>query len=266
MAPRLMGPRRQSGAFYKKRPAVRKPRTTAAKLSVPMKKAVQKLISSNEETKFQSAGSLNINFNSAISSTAEIYNCIPSVNQSTGGTSYERVGQAIKPTKLECNWWISHNDVARSGNMVVSLFVLRHKTYKSFASVVAGANMGELLTKGSQGLAGFTGYIQETSLPVNHEQFTVVKRYTLNINKNVGLLQDDVTTGNSPNTPASHRHVKAVFKLPKLLYDDGAGVTDPNNQGLFWCLGYAHPDGTGPNVVNQDIQVSTAMNLYFKDA
>lgn len=222
------------------------------------------MIRGSQETKFNSAGSLNINFNSTISSTAEVYNCIPSIEQGTD--SFNRIGQTVKPTRLECNWWVSHNDVERSGNMVVRLYVLRHKTYRSFASVVAGANMGELLTQGDQGYTGYDGLIQQHSLPVNSEQFTLVKAYDIPIEKNVGLLQDDATAGNAPNTGRVWKHIKAVFKLPTLKYDEGAAAVDPNNQALFWCLGYAHPDGTAPNVVYQDIQVSTAMNLYYKDA
>jgi hypothetical protein len=233
-------------------------------LSKPTKAAIKKIVAGTMETKFNSAGSNNINFNSAIASTSEIYNCIPGIQQGTD--SFNRVGGTVKPTRLECNWWISHQDVARSGNMVVSLFVLRHKTYRSFASVVAGANMNELLTRGDQGYIGFQGYVQQCSLPVNSEQFTVVKRYNIPIEKNVGQLQDDVTDGNAPNTGRVWKHIKAVFKLPTLKYDEGAGVADPNNQALFWCLGYAHPDGTAPNTLYQDIQVSTAMNLYYKDA
>jgi len=242
----------------------RKAIVTRRVLSQPVKAAVKRMISGAQETKFNTAGSLNVNFNSAIASTAEIYNCIPSIQQGTD--SFNRIGQTVKPTRLECNWWISHNDVDRSGNMVVQLFVLRHKTFKSFASVVAGANMAELLTQGDQGYTGYTGLIQQTSLPVNTEQFTVVKRYTIPIEKNVGRLQDDVTAGNAPNTGKVWKHIKAVFKLPTLKYDEGAAAVDPNNQALFWCLGYAHPDGTGPNNLYQDIQVSTAMNLYYKDA
>lgn len=242
----------------------RKALVTKKVLSKPAKLAVKRLIAGQQETKFNTAGTLNVNFNSTISSTGEIYNCIPGVQQ--GPDSFNRIGQTIKPTRLECNWWISHQDVNRTGNMVATLFVLRHKTYRSFASVVAGANMGQLLTQGDQGYTGYTGLIQQTSLPVNSEQFTVVKRYVIPIEKNYGLMNDDGTTGVSPNTGRCWKHIKAVFKLPTLKYDEGSAAVDPNNQGLFWCLGYAHPDGTGPNLVNQDIQVSTAMNLYYKDA
>lgn len=58
-------------------------------LSKPAKLAIKKLVAGTQETKFNSAGTLNVNFNSSISSTGEIYNCIPGIQQ--GPDSFNRI-------------------------------------------------------------------------------------------------------------------------------------------------------------------------------
>ena len=260
MPARLIGPRRQAGTFYKKRPTSKK---ATAKISAPMRKAVVKVIASQQESKQNTSQTVSVNFNSSITSTAEFYSCIPTV--ALGTESFERVGQSIRPTRLECNWSISHQNVTRSGDQRVVLYVLRHKGLKSFPAVQSLAVPGELLTAGQGGVTGFNGYVNQCDLPINTERYTLVKKFTIPINKNVGVVQNNTATGDSPITMHTAKHIKAVFKLPKLLYDEGTAV-NPNNQALFWCLGYAHPDGSAPDTVNQDIIVSSTMNLFYKDA
>jgi len=246
-----------------------------AKLSVPVQRAVTQIVKRQAETKYAFGSEAPTGFNSAITSTAEWYNCIPDVRMagtdSYGCQPYHRVGVKIEPTILKLNWHIGFtSDLTRSCDDQVVLYVFKVKGINRFDNAVSGGDANAFLDQAQGGLVGFTGYLQQLMTPVNKEQFTLVHRKVIHLQKGVGLVNNDTTTGYAGNGNKTAQFVSLnMTNLPKLVYDDEAtGVTpsQPNNYSLIWALGYAHTDGTPPDSIRQDIQVTFTKQLYFKDS
>jgi len=245
-----------------------------ARLSAPVVKAVNRLIDGKAETKYQFGAKAVTSFNSSITSTSEWYNCLPDVPLSalsgTGTHSWERVGNKITPTSLKMSWAIGYNpNVTRSCDNYVVLYIFKHKTYKTYDSMKADGDPARFLNQGSAGLVTFGGYLQQLMTPVNTEDYILVHRKIIHLQKGVGNLNnnepssDNVYAGNG-NTSAKMIHY--TYKPPTLQYGDTGGFTQPTNFGMCWALGYAHADGAVPDNINQDIQVSHTSLLYFKDS
>jgi len=58
------------------------------------------------------------------------------------------------------------------------------------------------------------------------------------------------------------------YRKAPLKYEADGTTTPvyPNNDAPFWCFGYAKVDGTGPDVVTQNVTVTTQCSMTYKDA
>ena len=267
---------------YAKRRAAYKKRS-AAKAAAGTKSltSVIKAISSAQalkqlETKYVIGGLPGNAFNSVINSSTELYSIIPRLQQNNATlTDYQRVGNNITPTSLLTDWHVQISSRSRTMNIKVYLYVLQPKIYRNFDAFktsLAGQPFNFLRSGQATQVQGFNGFITDGDLAINQENFTLLKKYTFQLNTNVGLPNGDTTNGNSPNTSLSYKHIRYSYKCPKQFdYDpvirQPGDIGDlPTNHAPFWCLGYAHIDGSEPDLANTDVVVSYTTKMFFKDA
>ena len=113
----------------------------------------------------------------------------------------------------------------------------------------------------------YNGAIVDENLPINNDEFTVLKKFTFNLIANVGQPNGDTTAGNSPNVTPCFKNLSYTYKLKSPLKYTPGGTTDfPNGHAPFWVFGYAHTDGTAPDVLNRDVLVSYMNQMTYKDA
>jgi len=196
-----------------------------------------------------------------------MYPLIPGITQGTG--TYQRLDVALQPLNIRTNWHIALGTANRSMNIRVVLYCLQHKSirhYPDLAQYAAGPNF---LKSGTNTLTqNYDGKISDEDLPVNKEEFTLLKCFKFNLMTNVGAPNGDTTNGNSPNTIPSFKNLSYTYPMKsQLKYTPGGGGTSyPNGHAPFWVLGYSHTDGTAPDVAFQDVVVSCMTQMTYKDA
>lgn len=261
---------------------VRPRRALAAKVGNATERAIEKVVKQiaakeatrEMETKFVANGQNSLSFNSPILG-AEIYSLIPPVVQNPStNNDWERIGNDVTPMSCVTDFHVQIAPRARTMNIKVFLYLMQSKTIREFRTLAAQyASFGpKFLRRGdSAQVQGFAGYIVDGDLPVLTENFTLLKKYTFQLATNVGLPNGDATPGNAPNVSTqSYKHIRYSYKCPKQFrYDpvilDPAGDY-PIGHAPFWCLGYAHADGTAPDLSNTDVVVSYSTKMTYKDS
>lgn len=244
-----------------------------AKLSAPVRKAVTAIVKGQAETKYAFSALNSTSFNSAIASVSEWYNCLPDVKiaatDAGGSQSWQRTGTRIQPVSLKMNWAIGYNpEVSRSCDNYVVLYIFKMRRAKCFTDMKTLGDPDLFLDQAAAGKTSFAGYLQQLITPINKEQFVLVHKKIIHLQKGVGLLNNDTSDYYASNGNKSSQMVSYTMKLPKLIYDEDmpTDVLQPNNFGLVWALGYAHADAAVPDYANQDIQVVQTSELYYKDS
>lgn len=251
-----------------------KPRArTATKSAKAVVSIVKSVIAKEIETKFVSETVSNGPYNSEITN-ADVIAVLPklqAMDNSNVGSAWQRTGTKISPKSLtlHCQW--SLTPVTRSSAVVVHYFILTSKIYKATPSLSA-AQMGRLLRSGASTLAEpFTGFINNSQLPINDQDFNVITRGHFTLQKNTGDVQDSTTAGNQPIVSPVCK-IK-TFKIPvpsKLTYDQDNAlprlVFYPNGYAPFLVFGYTHQDGSTPDMAFQDVSLVARANMWFDDA
>lgn len=250
-----------------------------AKLSAPMKKAVQKIVRGNEETKYHaeqllSKSSLDWGIHTPWSPSS-IGDTMPLVPRITPGDgNFERIGTRVRPTKCRVDVEAAIQEAATglpqlsvyTNDIFVVMYILRPKTSKNFqqftnlATPVSGAYTDELLDNGDGTSKAFgnviaiggTNYVYtnaaDLQLPINKEYFTLVKQRVVRLVKNAGNTNQDGS--NYPNVARGGSSWRGSFtyKLPALKYDDdpkSATLTGgyPTNANMVLCIGACLANG-----------------------
>ena len=221
------------------------------------------------ETKFVSMRDNNVTFNSAIDGGfAEMYSLIPKCVQGAG--TYQRIEDSVQPMSITTNWHIALGTSVRTSNIRCVLYCLQHKSIKFFPDLANAypATGPNILKTGTVALtSNYGGRIVDENLPINTDEFTLLKKFTFNLIANVGTPNGDATTGNSPNAVPSFKNLSYTYKLKSPLKYTPDGVTDlPNGHAPFWVFGYSHTDGSAPDVTFRDVCVSYITKMTYKDA
>lgn len=151
-------------------------------------------------------------------------------------------------------------------NIRCVLYCLQDKRTRYFPALSSTISGPDMLKSGTSQLPTFyNGNIGAEDLPVNLKEYSLLKCFKFNLISNVGQPNGDTTAGNSPNTLPSYKNLSYTYPLKsQLKYSESN--TYPNGHAPFWVLGYAHTDGTVPDVLNQDLFVSWVTQMTFKDA
>jgi len=238
---------------------------------------VKSVVARQEETKYRCQIITNaLDFNSVIT-TGDFYAALPKLVQDQGeGAIYERLGRKISVRKcyLDLDISLSPNVGVRSTALVVHVWVLQPKVFKSLAQLTDINNLANrfLITGDASQYQQFNGFAQDAMLPLNTNQFSLIKKYTFLLGKNTGTIQDAVVGGNQPLAGQSiRRQLRIPLKGPKeFLYEQDNNsprvVYYPTNFAPVFCIGYHHQDQTVPDLVNQDIVVTSRAHIWYDDA
>jgi len=236
---------------------------------------VKEVIARESETKFRSEiVSDRVTHNSQIGFSDLIF-CLPKLVQDQGeGAIYERLGRKISVRGVKFHLDVAMVDVNRSNNIIVHVWILKNRQINDLARLDStNTPMSRLLMLGSSAqYQAYNGYAQDSMLPVNSAQFTVLHHKKFFLGKNTGSLQDNTTAGNQPAfTQALCKRL--VFNLPSpktLTYEQDNNtprtIYYPSNFAPFCVVGYQHVSNGDPDYVNQDITVTARANLWFDDA
>jgi len=261
-----------------RKPAARKPRRRAPRRKAASKNAtvalIKNVIAREQETKYVSyISSAGADYNSSITG-ADIIDCLPPLLQDSGeGNAYERLGVKITPRSLTVKCHVSFGpSITRSSAITVYWYLLTAKASRNLTQLSSNVSMSRLLRAGnSNQYLQFDGTAYNAMLPVNNSDFTVLKRGSFNLQKNTGVVQDSTAGGNQPLVgPVSKTWSMKLDPPAKLTYEpDNASprtVYFPNNYAPFLVFGYVHQDQSASDLVNQDIRVTVASELWYDDA
>jgi len=244
--------------------AEKKPRANLVKLVKQVSKSqAMRLL----ETKFVTQRDNAVTFNSAIDGGYnEMYTLIPKCSQGVG--TWQRVEDSIQPVSIRTNWHIALGPNVRSSNIRCVLYCLQHKSLKYFPDLSVYTSGPPMLKTGTVGLVSeYGGRVVDENLPINTDEFTLLKKFTFNLMANVGAPNGDTTAGNSPNTIPSFKNLSYTYKCKSPLKYTPGGTTDfPNGHAPFWVFGYSHTDGTAPDIANRDVLISYINQMSYKDA
>lgn len=266
MAPRKYYRKRKF--LYRKKKGTKK----SCKLSKCMKKEIQKLISKNVEDKeaYHSSGDSLVSFNSGVNTGADIQKILPNISQGTSENG--RIGDRIRAKTLVIKGYVQMyvdtvvNNIANK-RIGVRLMVLGSKKYKQWDDFSSGGWLSATIKKGATQSA-FAGQIQDLFAPLNTEEVT--KYY----DKVIYLSQDYIRQQVGSSTPTTEFAVNNregirffTIRIPmrgKILHYDASsgGGVQPTNWTAGLCLGYAHLDGSSPDVA--ETKVGLCYDTYFE--
>lgn len=278
----MIGPRRPSGAFYKKRPATVKPRAKAlAKLSKPMRNAVQAIINKNIESKYAFTGvadqplynTLRTKIN-ATSGLNFIKPCIPQI-PINGTASNDLIGTKMKVQSLKTvfNFNLASSNVV-SQDILVRVFFLFSKNVKNYSASINGMVGGNLLRTG-QGTeedwvvgSGIDPRILN-QLPLNKNAWVGTSK-TFRLTKNGGNLNGQAT-GSVPvlsGVGASYQFTHNWKCTKTLTYDETDTSLYPENYLPLVGMVAWYPDGTTVGATDQVMPVycQFSHHIWYKDA
>lgn len=238
----------------------------------PLAARIKQVLNRQSETKYVSTQLLdNFIVPYTVGPANQFFPCTPQVSQGSG-TSFQRIGERIKPIKAKIDFIFSFDETTSlSHDYRVKLFVLRPKTYNNFTQMVASGFTGQLLDNGNQTDADWDPLNQHISdcKPINDEVFTpiTIKRFKLIKNP---APTEGVAVGNGSNPNLSRSNIvrysvslygKALKK--NLIYQGALGAYPNNYNPIFGIVAYA-ADGTAPLPVSP-IKASVRLHMWFKD-
>lgn len=252
-------------------------RKVTKKPSKFLKKTIQSMISKNIEDKvaFHSTGTSLTYFNSGIDSNADLMQVLPSVTN--GSTEQHRIGDTIKAKTLVIKGYIqlqkdqTFGDVANK-RIAVRLMCFGSKRFKDWSSwqaLFGGTYSSALLQRGSS-TVGFAGYINDLWTPMNTEEYTKYYDRVFYLSQDYVAQQTGSTT---PTTTWSQDISKGIkfftIRIPvkgKLLRYDNITGSYPTNWSCGLALGYAHLDGSAPDVLETRVGMCYDVNFTYEDA
>jgi len=234
---------------------------------------VRRMLDKNTEDKFIGWElERNVTHNSPIGPA----DCYPVVQQivpidaAVGSTAQQRMGDRVKPKRLEVRGVVSFNPDQPSNttqNFYVRICILAQKNIKTGSAIAGGGvDTNRLLRPGYvTGTPGadqvpFSGNTRDLSAPINKDLFRV---YYDKIHRISSQLASTTAVEQQVNT----FRWKYVFKqLPaSLSYDEGNGDW-ANNFAPFMCFGYAYADGSVPDSLQSRLVSNTSAFLTYEDA
>lgn len=241
-------------------------------------RVVGRVLRRKTETKVNFTNYVNQGFNATINSSADLYNLLPSIAQGTGDNA--RIGDSITPlyTNIRGYVGIHCNDALYGtlGPLDIQLFCLRGKTRKDGSVTPRPASDLDIIKRGVT-KQQYDGTFASSCSPVNIEDFQVIFK------KSFRLIPIPTTSSSSTSPPTSfslpnnsnsgstiyklqHKINWAKLGVKKFLYE-GSSASQPINENIFWCVGYAQYND--PNNAVSDtytpVQVTMQAMTYYKD-
>jgi len=273
---RLVGPRRASGAFYKKRPQVRKPRTRARpplrKTSVQL---IKKVLNSQLETKYVAFQSPQFKIVGSINPTVAYYAITPPVAQQTGSaTDNVREGNIIRPlsARVDVDIWFGNTDDSLTRVVFVKAFFVTSKSVKALpTSVVPNTLPSGLLEDGTAAPVQWVSSAQalQNYYPVCRKNYTVLKTQVVKLCENQGNPVGGATAGDAPfpDGRSDRKHISYSWTPPTLKYDLDTDTFAGNHAPMMFLVAYSPGfDFDATPALSGSVQCQYQTKMTFKDA
>lgn len=251
--------KKSSKRTYRKR----KPKVAKKK---PMVKLIQSVINKNLEDKAAWRAQTDINFNSAINAQADVYGIMPSIGIGTGDAS--RVGAQLHGKSLVITGHMISNltNFAYSDCRIgVRLMIVSPKGYLGFTPAFNSAVtwLSYLLRRGAT-TVGYTGLISDLYTPINTDAITCHydRRFYVTSPYVPGLLEGAIPVTGSTKFFRISLPCNRIFKYDSAV---DSGLL-PTNYNPFVILGYSHLDGSTPDTVQTQINLSWTCKFRYQDA
>lgn len=261
-------PRKSKTLKYKGKPK-------RSKISKPTKTA--KMILKRIEDKQAYTASNATFFNSGIDSAGDMVKIIPNISKGTNDN--QRIGDQLTAKSFNLKGFIrflpqpasGSVNVPKWGHIGVRMMILSLKAAGNYDVAVTQFNaLNTLLKKGGTTVA-FTGAISDLYADINTDVFT--KHYNKVIYLNQSYAMQPSGAGNQSalaidvSKLVKFFNIKIKMRNKILKYDDSlsSGLL-PNNCGMFLCAGYVYMDGSSPDVLTTNLQVSWDTIFNYEDA
>lgn len=219
---------------------------------------IKQVISKDAEKKSKTDIITITNFNSAISSSAEVYSMFPDV--SVGTNSYTRIGDTIRATYLKIAGYIKISNTATMPQPKYAfMYFLEDKRVKDNMS---GSTNQFLNYNGAP--TAFDGTMATAFLPIDTTRFTVVKKIVIKLTQNYAAGSTQNGLVDQEGALMRYFSVKVPMKGRLLRYDSNGVATLPENANLVWACGYLNYNNT-IDFSLQDVTVQLQKTLYYRD-
>jgi len=238
---------------------------------------VSSIINRKIETKLSIGPPINLNtnqtlqdfvtFSTAITSTNELYQLIPSVTQ--GNDDHQRVGDTIQPVKLTTKVNIALTDRSVNAMSIYAhIFFLTSKNVKDW-KLTAAIPTASLMDLGDGTNVPFDGTSYTAMLPINKSEFNVIAHKKILLQKPKDNPNSIYQQDEDPVTSTCTHFANFSVNVPlpkKLMY-----LTDadnyPTNAFPFMCMGFTATDQYGAVASTiLMLKVQAQSHLYYKDA
>lgn len=221
---------------------------------------IRSVINKEAQTKYCNTVSSQINFNSSIDSTAEMYPVFPQL-----AIGYQndksRVGNEIKPMKLQIKGLVKITNTATMPQPKYAYIYFLEDKHQKDATL--GASSSFFLSDGGTPTQ-FTGTWATASLPVDTNHFRLIRRIRVRLTQNFA----SGSTQNGVVDPNGTIYREFTFNIPMkrriLKYDNSGTSVLPNNLNYVWCCGYQNYDGA-VDIALQNVTVQINSLMWFKD-
>ena len=209
-------------------------------------------------------------FSSAITSTNELYSCLPYVG--AGTSTNQRIGDRISPRgcHIALNFAVREDNV-QSVDKTVHVFVLAPVSVKDLNNFDAIPIQSSLLDGGDSANYPFDGTNITAQYPVNKKAFRLLHHRTFRLVKGFGLpigatgstvgATDSVV---SPNR--SYKRLNLKVKCPTTLKYQLQNTGYPTNFAPVLCIGYVDNKAINGAPSAIDLMVMGTTHLYYKDS
>lgn len=239
-------------------------KTGVGRMPAPIKQGVKTLIKKEirkeAEKKFVAQSQSEVNFNSAISSTGEMYNVLPEIV--VGNDSYQRNGDEINPTYLILDYQIRITATASLPQPKIAYIFIIEDLLQRNSNFSSTSNF--LQSGDSLDVTNFDGTWATAMLPVDTSRFKLIKKLKVKLTQNVmaGSTQTQYIDNDGKATLIKNVRVRVPMS-GKLNYPDSSYVL-PQNRNILWCAGYVNYS-QAVDVALADVAIKCNKKLYFRD-
>lgn len=232
------------------------------------KKAIQKIVNSNIETKVANTntGSSLVFFDSQIVAAGDIMQIVPNVTK--GVQENNRISNMIQAQKLVIKGYVRFNTLSNVNNkysqVAVRLFLVSLKQRSNYNDVQSSTTYLNVLLRRGGTEVPWSGLISDIYADLNTDV------WTKHMDKVMYLSQDQMfTDAGSIDTHKTIRFFRKTISCKKVLrYDDtiSSGLL-PTNFAPILLIGYCYMNGAAPDQAPvQNLGLYYDSDLYFKDA
>lgn len=256
------------GSRKTKTPKTKAPKKDA-KVPLAVKNYVKKQNAKDEETKMASTEYSLSSFNSSISSSPDVIECLPNVSQ--GVAQNQRVGNKIKPVRLVIRGYIIYLTDQRTDARLIGarLLCYQDKQIRCYTNTQLNYN---LLNLGGTS-NNYTGTAMNFITPHNNDNFKFYSDKKFKILKPFGLsnlaVPGSTVSLTEVNNTLMHPFIITLTEkdLPaSLQYDVAESTVHPVNFAPKISLGYSDLLNFAPDSITLQIAMQFCATLYYKDA